>query len=113
MAMFEYIKSYEKVQRTGLLTKLLNIGILFCFVEWTMAWSSNRVTEGRTDEVTPSSRGLSQGSALQSLLFVLYVGDILERFHEKTMIIAYAGFAGYRLILHWPVSLERGALWNK
>ena len=41
--LFDYSKAYDTVWRTGLLQKMLDIGVPLRFVQWTTAWLTNRI----------------------------------------------------------------------
>ena len=44
LMLFDYSKAYDTVWRTGLLQKMLDIGVPLRFVQWTTAWITNRIT---------------------------------------------------------------------
>ena len=94
LMLFDYSKAYDTVWRTGLLQKMLDIGIPLRFVQWTTAWLTNRIARVQLNGVTGRCRtlkeGLPQGSVLSPLLFVLIINDRLGNFSESTMISAYA-----------------------
>ena len=49
LMLFDYSKAYDTVWRTGLLQKMLDIGVPLRFVQWTTAWLTNRIARlGRT-----------------------------------------------------------------
>ena len=92
--LFDYSKAYDIVWRTGLLQKMLDIGVPLRFVQWTTAWFTNRIARVQLNGVTGRCRtfkeGLQQGSVLSPLHFVLYINDLLGNFSESTMVSAYA-----------------------
>ena len=94
LMLFDYSKAYDTVWRTGLLQKMLDIGIPLRFVQWTTAWLTNRIARVQLNGVTGRCRtfkeGLPQGSVLSQLLFVLYINVLLGNFCESTMVSAYA-----------------------
>ena len=94
LMLFDYSKEYDTVWRTGLLQKMLDIGIPLRFVQWTTAWLTNRIARVQLNGVTGRCRtfkeGLPQGSVLSPLLFVLNINDLLGNFSESTMVCAYS-----------------------
>ena len=94
LMLFDYSKAYDTVWRTGLLQKMLDIGITLRFVQWTTAWLTNRIAHVQLNGLTGRCRtfkeGLPQGSVLSQLLFVLYINVLLGNFSESTMVSAYA-----------------------
>ena len=92
--LFDYSKAYDTVWRTGLLQKMLDIGVTLRFVQWTTAWLTNRIAHVKLNGVTGRCRtfkeGLPQCLVLSPLLFVLYINDLLGNFSESTMVSAYA-----------------------
>ena len=92
--LFDYSKAYDTVWRTGLLQKMPDIGVPLRFVQWTMAWLTNRIARIQLNGVTGRCRtfkeGLPQGSVLSPLLFVLYINVLLGNFSESTMVSDYA-----------------------
>ena len=43
LMLFDYSRACDTVWRTGLLQKMLDIGVPLCFVQWTTAWLTNRI----------------------------------------------------------------------
>ena len=87
--LFDYSKAYDAVWITGLLQKMLDIGVPLRFVQWTTAWLTNRIARvqliGATVRCRTFKEGLPQGSVLSPLLY-----DLLGNFSKSTMVSAYA-----------------------
>ena len=81
LMLFDYSNAYDTVWKTGLLQKMLDIGVPLHFVQWTTAWLTNRIARVQLNGVTGRCRifkeGLPQGSVHLPLLFGLYIYDIL------------------------------------
>ena len=92
--LFDYSKANDTVWRTGLLQKMLDIGVPLRFVQWTTAWLTNRIARIQLNGVTGRCRifkeGLPQDSVLSPLHFVLYINDLLGNISESNMVSAYA-----------------------
>ena len=56
LMLFDYSKAYDTVWRTGLLQKMLDIGIPLRFVQWTTAWLTNRIARVQLNGVTGRCR---------------------------------------------------------
>ena len=91
---FDFSKAYDTVWRTGLYTKMVQMGIPLRFVQWTSSWLDNRIARVRVNGSTGRSRtfkeGLPQGAVLSPLLFITYSNDLLDSFDDATLVSAFA-----------------------
>ena len=91
---FELIREYDRVWRTGLLVKMSMMGVLSRFTEWLSTWLMNRTdrvkAKGSIGPTRNSTEGLPQGSVLSSLLFTIYMNDLMAEFEKDTLVSAYA-----------------------
>ena len=91
LMIFNYSKAYDTVWRTGLLQKMLDIGVPLRIVQCTTAWLTNRIVHVKLNGVTGRCRTFKEGLPQVSLLlFVLYINDLLGNFSESIMVSAYA-----------------------
>ena len=61
LMIFDYSKAYDTVWRTGLLQKMLDIGIPLRFMQWTTAWLTNRIARVQLNGVTGRCHTFKEG----------------------------------------------------
>ena len=70
------------------------MGVPHCFTEWLSSWSINRRAKMRVNgSIGPSiifKKSLPQGSTLFTLLFTMYIDDLLAKFNKDTFVSANA-----------------------
>ena len=85
-------KSIDKVCHKGLLFKLERIGISGNLLSLLNSFLSNRfqrvVINGQYSSWSPVLAGVSQGSILEALLFVIYINDLPENLQSIAKLLA-------------------------
>ena len=85
-------KSLDKVCHKGLLFKLERIGISGNLLSLLNSFLSNRfqrvVINGQNSSWSPVLAGVSQGSILEALLFVIYINDLPESLQSIVKLLA-------------------------
>ena len=80
---FDISKGFDKVWREGLLYKLESLGILGKVLNLFCSFLNDRhqrvVLSGQLSDCAPILAGVSQGSILGTLLFLIYIIDLLEK----------------------------------
>jgi ribonuclease HI len=94
LALFDFAKAYDKVWRTGLLHKLLEMGLSGTMVNWVRAWLANRratvMVEQQESRSVLMREGLPQGSVLSPLLFLVYINDVMSEFPLEARVSIFA-----------------------
>ena len=76
-------KAFHRVWHEGLLFKLRQLGVSGLLLNWLESYLVNRnqmvVLDGLCSEVSDVEAGVSQGSTLGPLLFLVYVNDLVIR----------------------------------
>ena len=97
---FDFSRAYDKVWREGLISKMIKMGVLFQFIKYTRLFLSGRRTvvdiNGVKSRPFYLNDGLSQGSAISPLLFLLFISDITEHIKdgETEPLQAYSPMTG-------------------
>ena len=80
---FDISKGFDKVWHEGLLYKLESLGILGKVLNLFCSFLNDRhqrvVLSGQLSDCAPILAGVSQGSILGTLLFLIYIIDLLEK----------------------------------
>ena len=125
LMLFNYSKAYDTVWSTGLLQKMLDIGVPLRIVQCTTAWLTNRIARVKINGVTGRCRtfkeGPPQGSIISPLLFVLYINDLLGNFSESTMVsacaddlaLAYRGCKKEDVALRMQAEVNKVVSWSR
>ena len=95
LTLFDYAKAFDTVLRSGLLLKMIEMGIPSRYTRWIKAWLVNRKGGGvKVGDSVSRPRvfraGLPQGAVLSPVLFVIYLNELLGRFSGDTFVSAYA-----------------------
>ena len=85
-------KAFDRVWHKGLLFKLRLVGISGTLLHWFANYLNNRkqrvVLPGATSRWTFTNAGVPQGSILGTLLFLVYINDIVENINSKIRLFA-------------------------
>ncbi|GAB7336743.1 hypothetical protein MBLNU13_g10839t1 [Cladosporium sp. NU13] len=79
--------AFDRVDRTHLLKRMVEVGIAGNIVRWTDSFLSNRramlVIDGRTGETRAIQAGLPQGSPVSPVLFILSVSALFQWLEDR------------------------------
>ena len=86
-------KAFDKVQRQGLIFKLKSIGVSDSLLSLTESFLSIRfqrvLLNGQTSEWLPAKTGVTQGSILGPLFFLIYINDLSDNLVSTVKRFAY------------------------
>ena len=78
----DFQKVFVKVPRQRHILKLKSHGLEISIINWIEQWLSNRrqrvVVDGEVSNWKPVLSGVSQGSVLRRILFIIYINDVEE-----------------------------------
>ena len=88
----DFAKAFDKVAHNKLIQKLNRYGIRGPINRWTEHFLNNRqqrvVCEGQTSTWEPVTSGISQGSVIGPILFLVYFNDLHDTLQSKTRLFA-------------------------
>ena len=91
---FDVEKAFDQVRHKGLLTKLYELGFNINLIKWIKSFLQNRGLTVKLNnifsELLRPIHGVSPGSPLSPILFILYVSDIPQLNHKFTFLSQFA-----------------------
>ena len=90
----DFSRAYDRVWRKAPLAKMARKGIPTCFIGWVRGFLSDRKAffswQGASSRKRTFSEGLPQNSVLASLLWLIYMDDLLDNNPQGCPVFAFA-----------------------
>ena len=84
MVLVDFQRAFDKAWHTGILYKLINMGIPRCYIAWVRAFLNDRLAcvryNGQRGGFRRIREGTPQGAVCSPLLFITFINDITDRF---------------------------------
>ena len=97
LQIFDFRKAFDKVPHQILLSKLYHYGIQGKKLTWINSWLTERfqrvVMDGEASSLAKVTSGVTQGTVLGPLMFLLFINDIHENINSSLRL-----FADYALL---------------
>lgn len=76
----DFSNEYDKLWKAELYKKMIDLKVPNCLVKWIKSFLTNRMAQVKVEKATskqvPMKEGLTQGSILAPILWVIYINDI-------------------------------------
>ena len=94
IALLDYSKAYNHTWRERFLQKLIELGVPTHLIRWIAAFmrtcSAEVMINGTLSKLVRVKQGLTQGSVLSPLLFVIFINDILKDLPDEVSASLFA-----------------------